>query len=471
MTKRCICEICTCGRHRCPHAPSNLIGKGGERPCQLTEYTTVYKPLQPVPRESFKPTQKPIESAPFDATTTQQRDYIKHPLEKPFVHQPDQYHKPEGDIENTTSYKQAYTEKYAPPAKAIRNEPRRMTAAKFEGEPTYRHDYKKWDPSRQQAYGMQAQWQPPTDRFDDQTTFKHDFIPYQHQPRQSFKPLEGAKMSETPFDDRTGYRDAYIQHALPPKFVREREAYKPTGAPLQDSTTFKSDYKGAPGSRMQSFKPDNQAFSSGAPLEDMTTNRHDYQKWAAQRPYVHLPETYQKPEGEMATETTHKTTYKEMPFVKVQAVRPVSANRAKDVPFDGRTNYAQDYKKWQADRVVIPKQADYVPNQAPFEGHSTYKGHYVPLPVAPARSFRPDNQAFQSDAKFEDGTMYRHDYTPKEIQICEAAYIDQGRSRYKFQELDSRGHRMYAPVMTTVSPLGGSRAPSQSQQRLAMSVA
>ena len=332
-------------------------------------------------------------------------------------------------------------------------------------------DYRKWEAAgRQPGYAAQVQWQPPSDRFEGQTTFQHDFKKYENQPRQSFKPLEGAKISDTPFEDRTSHRDAYQQHPIPPKFVRERETYKPSGAPMDGLSTFKRDFKGAPGSRMQSFKPDNQAFSSEAPFEDRTTNRNDFKQWPMQRPYVHMHEQYQKPEGEMEMNTTHNSTYREMPLVRVQAQRPVSANRVRDVPFDGTTNYSQHYQKWQGERIKVPKQADYVPNQAPFEGYSTYKGHYVPHSVGPAHSFRPDNQAFQSDSKFEDGTMYRQDYTPKEIQVCEAAIIDQDRSRYKFQELDSRGHRLYAPAITTITALGA-RSPSQSQQRLAMSVA
>lgn len=470
MKGKCICEICTCGRHRCPHIPTSVIGKG---PCQLndTEYTNVYKPHHIPQRVSFKPNQEPVKGGPFEDKTTQRADFVPYQIEKPYVHQAEQYQKPQGDIEKVTSYKQEYTEKHAPPAKAIRNEGQRMLPAKFEGEPTYRSDYKKWEGGRQPTYASQAQWQPPTTEFQGQTTFKHDYKRYENQPRQSFKPLEGAKLSDSPLEDRTTHRDAYIQHAIPPKFQREKELYKPSGAPMDGVTTFRRDYQGVPGSRMQSFKPDNQAFSSEAPLEDETTNRHDYQKWPASRPYHHLPEQYQKPDGEMEMDTTHKATYKEMPLVRVQAQRPVSANRTKNVPFDGTTNYSQDFRKWQADRVTVPKQADYVPNQAPFEGSSTYKAQYKPLPVGPARSFRPDNQAFQSDSRFEDGTMYRQDYTPKEIAICEAAIIDQGRSRYQFQELDSRGHRLYAPVRTTITPINGTRVPSQSQQRLAMSVA
>lgn len=37
------------------------------------------------------------------------QDYIKHPLERPFVRVPEQYKRPQGEMEGMTSYKKEYT--------------------------------------------------------------------------------------------------------------------------------------------------------------------------------------------------------------------------------------------------------------------------------------------------------------------------------------------------------------------------
>lgn len=413
----------------------------------------------------------PIENPSYNEDLTNYRtDYKTHPLSKPFVHKPDEYIKPQGTMDGTTSYKQEYTEKHGAPARAIRNEGQRMIPARFDGEPTYRADYRKWEAGgRQQPYGMQAAWQPPQSKFEGQTTFQSDYKRNEIHPRQSFRPDQGPNLSDAPFEDRTVHRDAYIQHNIPPRFQREREHYKPPSAQFDGTTTFKRDYKGQVGGPSQSFKPDGRAYQSEAPFEDDTTNRHDYKRWPMERPYVHAHEPYRKPDGEMEMNTTHNATYREMPLERAKAFRPNSARKSA-APFDGTTNYNSDFKKWENERVKAMRQPDYVPNNAPFEGNSTYKGHYVPHAADRTRAIRPDNQAFQSDAKFEDGTMYRQDYTPKQIQVCEAALIDQPTSRYRFTELDSRGHKMYAPVQQTIIPLQP-RSPMQSQQRLAMSVA
>ncbi|XP_052280897.1 stabilizer of axonemal microtubules 2-like [Dreissena polymorpha] len=404
--------------------PTNHLSQG-EGPFRLTEYKHVNKPHPLGIRKNFKPNQQPIHGGEFQDKTTQSNhgknetnyrtDYHAHPLERPFVHKPDQYVKPQGDMDNMTSYKQEYVEKHAPPAKAIRNDGQRMIPAKFEGEPTYRSDYKKWDGSRPQPYGMQTAWEPPKSKFEGQTTFQTDYRSKELAPRQSFKPTDAAKMSDTPFEDRTSHRDAYIQHAMPARYQREREQYRPTEAQFNGLSTFRRDYKGALGEPTASFKPAGQAFQSEALFEDSTTNRHDFKKWPMERPFVHTHEPYKKPAGEMEMSTTHKSTYKAMPIDRVVARRPVSAPQS-SAPLDGTTNYNSDYKKWNGERAQMPRQPDYVPNNAPFEGNSTYTGHYVPHKVQPAHSFRPDNNGFRSDAQFDDHTMYRQDYTAKPLE-------------------------------------------------------
>ena len=65
-------------------------------------------------------------------------DYIKHPTNRPHFHQPDQYIKPDGDIDAMTSYKKEYTPKDVPPTKPIKRTDNRRVQGKFEGDPTYR---------------------------------------------------------------------------------------------------------------------------------------------------------------------------------------------------------------------------------------------------------------------------------------------------------------------------------------------
>lgn len=406
----------------------------------------------------------------FEDATTQRKDYVKHPIEKPFVHVQDQYKKPDGVMDNVTSYKKDYNEKRGQPARPVKLDGHRQVAGRFEGEPTYKSDYKKWDMSGRvgPATNVDA-WVPPNAKFEGESTMHHDYMQHAQPRRPLIKPAEATRMSDQPFFDKTDYRDSYVKHPMEKQFVRPAEIYKGPQAPFDGQTTFKQDFLGRLGEKTQSFKPEGVAFQSGAPLEDNTTNRNDYKKWPTQRPYYHAPDIYKAPEGKMETNTTHNSTYRQFPIQRSLAKRPDSANKARSAAFDGSTSYMNDYIKWEMGQKNMPiVRNDYHPTEAPFEGMSTHKAHYIPHPQQPMRSFKPDNTALQSNAKFEDGTMYRTDYTPKQVGICPAISIDGPTSSFKFSNIDNRGHRVYRPVMETITPLNGAR---QTPNKLTMSVA
>ncbi|ESO94530.1 hypothetical protein LOTGIDRAFT_232357 [Lottia gigantea] len=456
MVKRCICEICTCGRHRCPHRPNAPIGRG-DRECLLTEYNTTYRQHPMQPRESFKPPNVAVKAdAAMDDKTTHRVDYIPHPVDRPALHQPDAYKTPQGDFDMLTSYTKDYVEKGGPRAVPIKHEGLRQLPARFEGEPTYQSDYRKWPINRQPAYGDQGTWKPPTQQFVGETTFARDFQRYNQAPRKSMKPQEATKASDIPFDGRTGYRDYYIKHPLEARQMRQPEKFKPSGIPFDGLSTFRRDYTGPMGQKTESCKPLNQAFQSSAPLEDMTTFKNDYRRWATERPRLHDPDPYRRPEGDMDMNTTHQIAFKEHPLQKHMAKRPASATGLRPGTFDDTTNYKTDFRPWELGQRMQPTmKPDYNPSNAPFEGMPTYKAHYIKHPINPMKSCKPDNSAIQSDAQFEDGTMYRMDYTPKKIAPCPAAIIETGQSTFRFDHIDGRGHKVYQPVYETITPLNG----------------
>ncbi|KAK7115513.1 stabilizer of axonemal microtubules 2-like [Littorina saxatilis] len=465
VAKKCICEICVCGRHRCPHRPHVSFG-GNDKPCMLTEYATTYHQHPIHPRQSCKPTMRAVDSdAPIEDKTTNRVDYVRHPVERPYHHAPDAYKKPAGEHDLMTSYTKDYPEKRVDPAKAIRHDGQRQVQSKFEGEPTYTSDYRNWDMGKPTRFGPQSAWEPPKDKFEGQSTFTRDYRRYNEPPRQPLRPHDGAVMSDTPFDGTTGYREEYIRHPLGARFVKERETYKPTGVPMDGLTTFTRDFRGQPGELTKSFKPNGQAAISDAPFEDGTTFKNDYRKWPAERPYHHMPDQYRKPEGDMDMNTTNRITYKQHPLQRHAAIKP-SCGRVMDAgQFEGITNYTSDFKPWEINRVHPTMRPEYQPNDAPFQGISTQKAHFIQHPVNLTHSFKPANAAMAS-GPFDDGTMYRMEYVPKATEPCPAAVLETARSKFTYVEQDTRGHKLYKPVFTSVTHLNGQINRGVSPQQL-----
>ncbi|XP_009242682.1 stabilizer of axonemal microtubules 1 isoform X4 [Pongo pygmaeus] len=71
MKTKCICELCSCGQHHCPHLPTKIYDKT-EKPCLLSEYTENYPFYHSyLPRESFKPRREYQKgSIPMEGLTT-----------------------------------------------------------------------------------------------------------------------------------------------------------------------------------------------------------------------------------------------------------------------------------------------------------------------------------------------------------------------------------------------------------------
>jgi hypothetical protein len=145
----------------------------------------------------------------------------------------------------------------------------------------------------------------------------------------------------------------------------------------------------------------------------------------------------------MEKSTTHNTDYTRKPIEKVSPRRPPSGRRQSG-KFDDHTNYREDYRQWaMGDRAKVTMRAEYVPSGAPFEGRTNYQDEYVPRHGEPVRSMKPGDGGYASNAPFEDGTEYRNEYTKKEHPPCPVILLETARTDYKFQEQDDVGHKWY----------------------------
>lgn len=452
MGKRCVCEICTCGRHHCPHRPWRPGGDFG--PCMVTSYNTTFKQHPITLRESFKPDPSTLRNEdPLSDKTTFRTDYIKHPLEKHYHHQPEGYKKPVGEMDVMTSYVRDFTEKQAPPAQMIKQSGQRQLPAKFEGEPTYKNDYRQWPLDRVCPKPQEA-WVPSNHPFEGQSTFTRDFRKYNEPPRKAMKPEQATIKSDAPFDGDTGYRADYIKHPMYPREQRQADKYKPSCVPFDGMTTFNRDFTKKNGNKTESCKPNNEAYQSEAPLDDLTTFKNDYRKWNGERPYVHLPESYKKPEGEIDMNTTNKIQFKAYPPQRVAMVKPGDGRVMFPGEFQGMTNYKSDFKQWEMTREKPKPREGWVPNSSAFEGCATYKSHYVQHAHVPVKSMKPNASTMASDQPFDGATMYRTEFIKKHADICPAAILDTNVSKFNYVETDQRGHKQYSSVHETTTPLG-----------------
>lgn len=322
---------------------------------------------------------------------------------------------------------------------------RSVVAGPFNGEPTYKTDYKKWELERPVRHNNGDGWKPPTEKFEGTSTAKSDFIGHYEPRRQPFKPAATVSASDAPFGGSSDYKDAYVRHPVEGRQQKQREIWQPTGVPMDAMTTFQRDFTPKAYARPAMVRPVNQVHSAETPFAEDTTHRMDFKEWPLDRHFVHRAPDYQKPEGVIDGVSSYKSEYVALPYVKEAPKRPADRSRRAG-PFDGTTNYRETYIQHPLSKTSpVQTRGDYVPPSVPFEGESTFTSHYHAHPLAPSKPFKPTGSNVKSDAPFDGTTLYKVEYTAKQLEPCPAAMLETPRSNFKLAEVDTTGHRYYEP--------------------------
>lgn len=285
------------------------------------------------------------------------------------------------------------------------------------------------------------------------STFTHDYRRHNAPPRRSWKPPESIQFSSAPFDAGTGYSENYVRHPIQNHEQKERNHYVPPCMPFDGITTFGRDYTKKEIKKTESCKPAAEVFHSDDPIDDATTFKNDFRRWPGERISAHQQEQYTKPEVEMDCNTTYRLQYMPHSVQKEATLKTGEGKVITSGEFQGLTTYRNDYQLWETQRDLLRQRDEWVPNNTQFEGISTFKAHYIPHCVAPAKSMKPDTYDWMSNMPFEGTSMYRTDYVKKEPDNCPAAIIDTSQSKYVYVETDCHGHKQYVPAYKETGPL------------------
>nr|CAH8867336.1 unnamed protein product [Trichobilharzia regenti] len=453
-SKLCICQICNCGRHKCPHQRSR---SDTSKPCGISEYTTKYIQHKLVPVESCKPPHKGVQGeGQMSSNTTHRTDYVQHPLSiQGSCKRDSEYQPPQGTFDGMTTYTKEYTGKYGESAVPVKPINRKGTTAKFDGEATYTTDYRPWKLEKRELAVCRESNMPKSNApFSGMATYTSDYIAYDSRPPTSCKPAHKYLESQTPFSDSTNYRDSYrvpdlSERARP---IKNMEQTQKSTVPMEHISTHMNDYYWKTVVPSASCKPEYTGMKNTEPFSKDTTHRSDYRQWeVAERSTPVMNDshsTYPEPLGKMSSDTTYNKDYIPFELQYQKAIRKADRlGRGTELPpFQGISDYTDSYRRWALEPhiKVTPREGTYTIPNVKFEGKSTTSDHYVPhLNYRPAESCKPLNQAVLNQTPFDDATLYRMEYTPKHLEPCPAALLTTGLSNYVFAEESDTGHIFY----------------------------
>ncbi|KAM5291585.1 stabilizer of axonemal microtubules 2 [Glossophaga mutica] len=451
MRSRCLCQICTCGRHRCPHETTRIYENSGVY-CPTTEYLEKYPTYGNVlPAQSVKPKQGfRAYGGKMEGMTTFKSDYRPYEIARQPRRAPEEYKPKEGQIDLDTTYKQDFNSHEVQPVALVRPSERpQVKKGKLDTVPTYKDDYRAWDIQRSELSKPQQSYCPPTVKFGNSTTFQDDYGPQELQPRQNFKPICAVKPPTAPFHGDTSHRLDYVPYQLESKSARPKEAYRPPAQPFEDLTTHRCAFQGLLGESAKICRPAHTRVTQNAPFAGSTEFRDSFQPWEIPAPDVRKVPEYVPPPGAMQLHSTSQLDYVPHQAARVAPIRPASHRRSKRCPFQGTSTMKEDFPAWASPRRGLIKQQQQLPHPSgTFDGVSTFRSHYVPHKLVPTESCQPPNAPFRSSGPFDSVTMYSTEYAPKKREVCPASYPSP--PGYVYETTNPRGHRFFRRVLPTV---------------------
>ncbi|KAM4826307.1 stabilizer of axonemal microtubules 2 [Thomomys bottae] len=186
MRTRCLCQICTCGRHHCPQGATRIYDCA-DVSYPTTEYVEKYPTHGSVlPPPSLKPKQQfQGYRGKMEGVTIFKSDYRRHDVVQPPRRIPEGYKPKQGKMDFGTTYKQDFNYYKVQPAAAVQpleKQPKKvkldtvLKKGKLDTVPTYKDDYRHWDLQKQELCKPDHTYHPPTEKFGNATTFQDDFV-------------------------------------------------------------------------------------------------------------------------------------------------------------------------------------------------------------------------------------------------------------------------------------------------------
>ncbi|XP_006130051.1 stabilizer of axonemal microtubules 1 [Pelodiscus sinensis] len=453
-TKKCICQLCSCGRHHCPHLPTRIYEKS-EKPCFLSEYVDQY-PLYPYahPRDSFKPkADYQRQAVAVEGMTTFKRDYVPHEVLPVKFKAPEKYVKSDENMDLISTYKQdynPYSVGRVPPC--LPRETNYSSNVKMDTIPTYKGDYVQWNEPKREMIKPDNKYHPAEAKFDYRTTVQDDYVYKGPVTTHSCKPLNPAHVTKVPLEDLTNYKLNYVPHPLEKRFVHEYEKYKPSEGPFDGLTTHKQSYKGLAGPPAKIVKPYQAMPTHDLPFSSSTEFREKYQAWPQPPTFIRKPDVYVPPVEKMDLQTTTQTHYTYPKGQPAKSCRPLGHVQKATAPFDSCSTMKDDYKPWHGKKAMpIIHPPEITLPAEPMENLTTFRAHYVPHPPIFTKSFKPGWSAVRPNIPVDAETTYTTSYTPKETVRCLASYKEP--PGYVLQEIDASGHKFYCPISEAERPL------------------
>lgn len=360
-----------------------------------SEYKKEYRSKTPEPAKPIVPPPSHMRSAsqPFQAQSTQARDYVAFPLPpREFYGERRVYVAPTEPFAKTTTIKSDFDAKVlSEPTKSMKPlQDAKISRDPFEGKTCHRSDFRIFAiPER--FHKAKVSYQPPQEPFSGTTTFSSDFPGHRGiKPVSSMRPALTAKSADVRFESLTTSRQSYRKWELPPRFSRPPTVYEPPKEKFDGLSSFMKDFvhHGLP-EPVMSYKPKPQPIQCDRPMENDTVHHLDYKAWDVTNKQLPIKQgrPYEPPTERFEGCSTTSKSYRGVYAPPAASTKPPLKPYTREQVFDGLTTYRDCYSASKINHHCIggdPTQPNIPGYQYSHEDARTGHKFYHAMPLAPA---------------------------------------------------------------------------------------
>ena len=297
-----------------------------------------------------------------------------------------EYVVPSQPFEGVTNYAHDYHRHDAGPVRASCKPTETVrVGGEFRDRTGYRDEYVK-HPLEKRPAKRDADYRPNQAKLEHVTNYRADYVPKEVGRTTSFKPTGAGYRSDAPFQADTTQRGDYIKWPTERPTVPHPDCYQRPQGEMLFSTTAQSAFNKKPLCKVNISRPA-QRKSEPTKFEGTTNYSDDFRKWALDaRPPPMLQPYYKPPEGPFQGQTSYQDNYHSHPGANpTQSMRPNDRGVRSDAPFQGGTEYRQEFVKKVAEpcpaAILEGSTARFTFAEQSSSGHKLYRPKSAAAPI------------------------------------------------------------------------------------------
>uniref|UniRef100_T1IJX3 Uncharacterized protein n=1 Tax=Strigamia maritima TaxID=126957 RepID=T1IJX3_STRMM len=359
-------------------------------------------------REAIRPkSSQKLLDGDFEGTTTSNEHFRAHQGEKARTirHKDELVLAADAAFQDATTVKNDYPEWEVQPREKRKTQEYVKPEGKFEASTTSNSDYTSLS-SGERTRAIRPK--SSEKMFDGQfigTTSNNDYGLLNGEKRRAIRPKTSEKLNDGKFDGTTTSKTDYaVSNGERRQAIRPKTSEMLYGGQFEGTTTSNDSFQALQGEKTQSIRHKDQLVLAEDPFQDATTVKSDYPEWEVQPREKLKRLDYVKPEGKFEDTTTSKSDYAVSNGERRQAIRPRTSEKLYDGQFVGTTTSNDSFQALLGEKTQSIRHKDeIVLADGTFQDATTAKTDYPAWGVQP-RDKRKQAEYIKPDGLFDDTT-------------------------------------------------------------------